>query len=259
MEYLVGVALALGAGVFTTIAGFDRDRSLYPVILLVIASYYILFAIIGDGAALGWETGIFAAFAIAATAGFRTNLWIVVVAMIGHGLLDWYRDQLIDNAGVPGWWPMFCLSFDGAAGAYLAWRLLARKIEATNASSFGRRILPDVDTQLTAAKAAEVGGNPTAGFRFLERAHVLDQRSTLQHVRVHMHMLMWGMRHDDLRAVVGQAVCPTPGGLCVPTMSASAATPKDLAPQMIDNAPSRHPRRLLHTVGVARDRHPLPR
>lgn len=82
MEYFVGVAVALGVGLFTTVAGLDRDRSLYPVILIVIASYYDLFAVMGGGAALGWETGVFAVFLGAAVIGFRTSLWVVVVALV---------------------------------------------------------------------------------------------------------------------------------------------------------------------------------
>lgn len=39
MEYLVGAGLALGVGVFATVVGFDRGRALYPVVLIVIASY----------------------------------------------------------------------------------------------------------------------------------------------------------------------------------------------------------------------------
>jgi len=209
MEVLVGVTLALGAGLFTTVAGFDRDRSLYPVILVVIASYYELFAVIAGGAALAWETAVFAAFVLAAVAGFATNLWIVVAALVGHGLFDWHHGHLIDNAGVPEWWPMWCLSYDMAAGAYLAWRLLSRKIDATNpssfaSSSFGSRIRASVEAELAAAKAAALGGDPGNAFRHLERAHVLGQGSTVQHVRVHVAMLMWGIRHRDRREVIGQ-------------------------------------------------------
>ncbi|MDZ4865724.1 MAG: DUF3703 domain-containing protein [Alphaproteobacteria bacterium] len=204
MEYFVGVALALGVGLFTTVAGFDRDRSLYPVILIVVASYYDLFAVMDGGSALGWETGIFAGFLVAAIVGFRSNLWIVVVALVGHGFLDLMHSRLIANPGVPAWWPMFCLSYDAAAGAYLAWRLLSKKIDATNNSSFGHRIRSHVDAELAAAKAAELAGDPSKGFRHLERAHVLGQRSTVQHVRVHLHMLMRGIRHHDLREVIGQ-------------------------------------------------------
>ncbi len=204
MEYFVGVGMALGAGLLTTITGFDRDRALYPAILIVIASYYDLFAVMGGGEALVWETGAIAVFLAAAVIGFRTSLWVVVVALVGHGLFDWYHDQWIENAGVPAWWPMWCLSYDVAAGAYLAWRLLSGKIDATNPSSFGKRIHSYVDAEFVAAKAVELGGDPDKAFRHLERAHVLGQRSTVQHVRVHARMLMWGIRHNHQREVMGQ-------------------------------------------------------
>ena len=44
MEYLVGVGLALVVAVFGTLVGFDRHRAFYPTVLIVIASYYGLFA-----------------------------------------------------------------------------------------------------------------------------------------------------------------------------------------------------------------------
>ncbi len=206
MEYVVGVALALGAGLFTTIAGLDRDRALYPAILIVVASYYGLFAVAGGGAALGWETGVSAAFLLIAIVGFKTTLWLVVVALVGHGVFDLFHGQLIANAGVPTWWPMFCLSYDVAAGAYLAWRLLSKKIDASDPSSFGARIRADVEAELVAAEAAERVGDASTGFRHLERAHVLSQRSTVQHVRVHLRMLRWALRHHDMSEAIGQGL-----------------------------------------------------
>lgn len=246
MEYFVGVAVALGVGCFTTVARLDRDRSLYPVILIVVASYYDLFAVMGGGAALGSETVALAAFALAAVVGFRTSLWIVVVALVGHGLFDWYHGQLIENAGVPAWWPMWCLSYDVAAGAYLASRLLTGKINATNPASFGKRIHSYVEAELAAAKAAELGGDRDKAFRHLERAHVLGQRSTVQHVRVHVSMLMWGIRHNLRREVMGQimrvigAAAGTWAGLVPPGNTGGAnvsgiksmAIPDDLARQI---------------------------
>jgi hypothetical protein len=123
---------------------------------------------------------------------------------VGHGLFDWYHGQWIENAGVPAWWPMWCLSYDVAAGAYLAWRLLSGKIDATGPSSFGKRIQSAVDAEFAAATAAERAGDPDKAFSHLERAHVLGQRSTVQHVRVHVRMLTWGIRHNDRREVSGQ-------------------------------------------------------
>ena len=75
MAYLVGIALALGVGIMTTLAGFNRDRALYPVVTIVVASYYALFAVMGGGEALGSEIVPAAAFVVAAVVGFRTTLW----------------------------------------------------------------------------------------------------------------------------------------------------------------------------------------
>jgi hypothetical protein len=240
MGYFVGIALAIAVGVFLTVSGFDRDRSVYPLILVVIASYYGLFAVMGGSSALSWETGVFVAFALTATIGFRVNLWIVVVALAGHGILDWYHDQLIYNAGVQAWWPIFCLSFDAAAGAYLAWRLLSRKIEATNLSSFGTRIHSHVEAELAAAWAAEFSRDSHIGFQHLERAHVLGQRSTVQHVRVHLHMLIWGIRRHNLGDVFGQilrvlaAAAGTWAGL-VPHGNTGGANVNAFTPMAIPN------------------------
>jgi Protein of unknown function (DUF3703) len=127
-----------------------------------------------------------------------------VVALVGHGLLDWHHGHLIENSGVPDWWPMFCMSYDIAAGAYLAWRLHSKKIVATNPSNFGRRIHAYVAAELAAARSAELNGDLSSTFYHLERAHVVGQRSTVEHARVHLHMLMWGIRQHNRREIFGQ-------------------------------------------------------
>ena len=206
MEYVIGVVLGAGACVFGAIAGFDRDRSFYPVVLVVIASYYDLFAVIGGGASLVSETGVFALFVLASFVGMRTNLWVVVAALAAHGVFDFYHGGLIANAGVPAWWPMFCLSFDLFAAAYLAWRLIGNRIRAQDQPDLSKRMRPHVDAELAVAGEAETAGDYAMAFRHLERAHVLGQNSTVQHVRVHIRMLFWGMRRHDRKEVIGQLV-----------------------------------------------------
>ena len=44
MEYAVGIASALGVGLFGTLARFDRERVFYPLILVVAGHYYVPFA-----------------------------------------------------------------------------------------------------------------------------------------------------------------------------------------------------------------------
>jgi Protein of unknown function (DUF3703) len=65
--------------------------------------------------------------------------------------------------------------------------------------SFADNIRPYVDAELRAAEKDAVNG-----FAHLERAHVLGQASTREHVRVHWRMLVWGWRHRDLREFLGQ-------------------------------------------------------
>ena len=128
MEYLVGVVLAIVVSLSATLVGLDKDRAFYPTVLLVIASYYNLFAVIGGSTqALIVESLVMAIFVCATILGFKRNLWIVVVALFAHGVFDFFHGHLIANPGVPVWWPMFCLSYDIAAAAYLSWLLLNRK------------------------------------------------------------------------------------------------------------------------------------
>jgi len=126
----VGVALAVAVAVFARVVGFDRDRAFYPVVLVVVASYYDLFSIMARGAALIPETVGFVLFATAAVLGFRTNLWIVVAALAGHGILDIFHHALIENPGVPTWWPSWCLAYDIAAAGCLAALILKGGINA---------------------------------------------------------------------------------------------------------------------------------
>lgn len=60
------------------------------------------------------------------------------------------------------------------------------------------------DSELNAAGAATTRGDAEAAFRHLERAHILSQRHTGQHVRVHWLMLRLGALGRDWREVLGQ-------------------------------------------------------
>ena len=53
---------------------------------------------------------------------------------------------------------------------------------------------------------ADPAADPSAAFAHLERAHILSQFSTRDHVRVHTAMLRWGIAQRDVREVVGQVL-----------------------------------------------------
>ena len=135
MAYLAGIVLALTVSVTATLVGFDRDRAFYPTLLVVIASYYVLFAVIGGSShALVIETLVMAGFLLVAATGFKQNLWLVVAALAAHGIFDLVHGGVVANPGVPAWWPAFCLTYDITAAAFLAW-LLTRSHPRINAHS----------------------------------------------------------------------------------------------------------------------------
>lgn len=122
LEYFVGVCLATLAGLSARIIGFDRDRAFYPTVLVVIASYYALFAVMaGTMQGLAAEILFIVLFVALAVAGFLKSLWIVVFALLAHGVFDLFHHELVANEGVPEWWPGFCFAYDVTAAAFLAW------------------------------------------------------------------------------------------------------------------------------------------
>jgi hypothetical protein len=131
MALLIGVVLAIAIGLLGRTARFDRDRSFYCVVTIIVASYYVLFAVMGgSGTALVTELLVGALFLVAAVAGMRWSLWIAVAALAAHGGLDSFHARVIDDAGVPSWWPPFCFAYDVTAAAYLAWLLKSGRLRA---------------------------------------------------------------------------------------------------------------------------------
>jgi hypothetical protein len=129
MEYVIGIVAATVVGLFGTAVGFDKERGFYPVVLIVIATLYLLFAAIaGSTASLVAETIPALVFVMLAVLGFRKQApWLVVAGLALHGVFDFFHHTLIVNPGVPSWWPGWCLSYDVVAAAYLAMLIRVRR------------------------------------------------------------------------------------------------------------------------------------
>ena len=129
---VAGGLLALLVGLFARAVGLDRDRAFYPVVTIIVASYYTLFAVMGASPhALVAESVAGVVFLVAATIGFKSSLWIVAAALAGHGIFDLVHATFIANPGVPAWWPPWCLAYDVTAAAYLAWLLSSGRLPAS--------------------------------------------------------------------------------------------------------------------------------
>jgi hypothetical protein len=124
MPYVVGIVLSIAVASFARFVGFDRDRAFYPTVLIVVASYYVLFAALTQSIdTILLELLPATAFVIAAVVGFKSSIWIVVAGLAGHGIFDAVHGYILDNPGVPAWWPAFCGAYDIGAAGVLAWLL----------------------------------------------------------------------------------------------------------------------------------------
>lgn len=121
MPYLIGIVLSLGVAVLAKGVGFDRDRAFYPAVLIVVASYSVLFAVIGGSpGVLVKELLIMAGFTVVAVAGFKSSLWLVAIGLFGHGVFDAVHGEMFANPGMPAWWPPFCMAYDVGAAVLMA-------------------------------------------------------------------------------------------------------------------------------------------
>jgi hypothetical protein len=128
MEYAIGIVAATGVGLFATVVGFDKERSFYPVVLIVIAALYLLFAVMaGSTGSLVAEVAPALVFVALAVVGFRKSPWLVVAGLALHGVFDFFHHAVIANPGVPVWWPGWCLAYDVVAAGYLAALILMRR------------------------------------------------------------------------------------------------------------------------------------
>lgn len=120
MPVVIGVLSAVAIAAFARSMRFDQDRSFYPTVLVVIAAYYILFAVMGGSSlALVWELAAAVAFSTMAILGALYLPVLVGVGIVAHGLFDFVHHTMLENAGVPNWWPGFCGSLDVVLGLWV--------------------------------------------------------------------------------------------------------------------------------------------
>jgi len=120
IAFLIGVALAVALIVFGRLTGYEKDRSFFPTLLIVIASYYLLFATLTDSiSTLLIEIAVAAFFIVVAIWGsFRFPI-LVGAGIALHGVFDFAYGYFYVNTGVPIWWPAFCAGIDIPFGLWV--------------------------------------------------------------------------------------------------------------------------------------------
>ena len=92
----------------------------------IIAAIYIGFAV-ADGRThvIATEVAVATVFVVLAALAMKSAPWLVVIALVGHGIKDtWqHRTQFVANTR---WWPPFCLVVDFVAAALIAIQLVTK-------------------------------------------------------------------------------------------------------------------------------------
>ena len=120
VELLIGIVLGVIMVFAAKVTGFEKDRSFYPVVLIVIALYYVLFAFLSyDKVEILFEIAMALLFSALAVWGHHKGLKIVAVGLILHGIYDLSQGNIPFSADPPEWWPLFCLGIDVTLGIWL--------------------------------------------------------------------------------------------------------------------------------------------
>jgi len=130
---LIGVAV----GILTIVCAriIRGQRWLYSIGLLTLPGLYAFFALQAGEHAVGIKEMIYGipyvvVGLVLAFVSVRQSAVVVGAFWMLHGLYDLTHSRFITNAGVPGWYPIFCFSVDVVIGGYLLW--LSRRISNAN-------------------------------------------------------------------------------------------------------------------------------
>lgn len=118
ISVFIGLAVSLSIIFFARITHFDRDKSFFPTVLIIIASYYVLFSIMA-GHSLAQELLVASVFVILAIIGAFKSLTIVGMAIAAHGVYDLFHALYLNSTVAPIWWPSFCAAVDLVLGFWV--------------------------------------------------------------------------------------------------------------------------------------------
>ena len=138
IPFIAGGLLAVTVAAFAKATRFELDRGFYPTVLIIIVSYYVLFAILGGSSrALLWETVVAVAFSVVAVSGALRFPFLVGGGIAAHGIFDLLHHLIIQNPGVPSWWPSFCFRVDVLLGLWVIGLSRSRRDDLLRTSSGG--------------------------------------------------------------------------------------------------------------------------
>lgn len=127
--FIIGVVLTAMLLLISVMTGLARERGVYPVTLMAIALFYIVFAFEHGGPTeIIVQSMIGILFFLLAILGYKTSLYIVAAGLIMHGLFDMAYSGVASNPS-PEWWAPLCLAIDVVLGVFLIFSIKIEKVE----------------------------------------------------------------------------------------------------------------------------------
>ncbi|WP_051235499.1 DUF6010 family protein [Marinimicrobium agarilyticum] len=122
LSLISGVVLALGFAALARLVRLDQKRLFAPVLLVVVAVFYVGFAL-ANGSSLIIIQELTAAFLflILALVGGAFYIPIAIFGLLLHGVFDVFHNNFVSNPDVPTWWPAFCAGFDVTVAFWVWW------------------------------------------------------------------------------------------------------------------------------------------
>jgi hypothetical protein len=139
--FAAGVGAVLGAAIFWLARRLhmSAQSAFYPTVLIAIASYYVVFAVISaTSSALALELTVASGFLCLALLGHHRGYpGLSAGAILLHGVYDLLHEPLgLSHTGVPSWWPVFCGVLDLVlGGCILAEQAWSQRSDADKGSS----------------------------------------------------------------------------------------------------------------------------
>lgn len=123
LSFVSGGLMGLLIAALARAVKLDQHRFFAPVVLIIVAAFYVGFALLGGVSQIIMkELAAAFLFLILAIAGGAFYIPIAIFGLLLHGVFDVFHNAYVMNPHVPSWWPALCAGFDIAV-AFWVWRL----------------------------------------------------------------------------------------------------------------------------------------
>lgn len=128
VPFMIGIVLTISLLLVSILVGLDREKGVYPTLLIAIALFYVVFAFEhGDLNQIILNSIVAGLFTLLALIGYRKSFTYIAIGLLLHGVFDVVYSTYA-NSPAPDWWAPFCLAIDVLLGLFLLFMMKKKRI-----------------------------------------------------------------------------------------------------------------------------------